>query len=370
MSRTILPGSTIGILGGGQLGRMMALKAREMGYQIAVLEPKSGSPCGQVADHEVVSGYDDLDGARELANISDVITYEFENITHETASWLEDNAYMPQGGELLRVTQDRYVEKSSIKKAGLEVAPFEPVDSKGDLERAIEEIGFPSVLKTRTGGYDGKGQWVLNGVEDVNSLSFPNVPCILESWVPFQKELSVIVTRSVTGETTTFPIGENIHVNNILHQTIVPARVDETVKKKASEIGKKLADSLQLVGTLAVELFLKDNELFVNEVAPRPHNSGHYTMEACETSQFEQHIRAVCGLPLGRTELLKPVVMVNLLGQHITPLMGSISELGDAKLHLYGKDEAKHNRKMGHINFLASSTGEAIERMNRWKLWQ
>ncbi|MBN8210139.1 5-(carboxyamino)imidazole ribonucleotide synthase [Bacillus sp. NTK071] len=370
MNRTILPGSTIGILGGGQLGRMMALKAREMGYRIAVLEPKSGSPCGQVADHEVVSGYDDLDGARELSDVSDVITYEFENITHETAKWLTENAYMPQGGELLRITQDRYVEKTTIQKSGLQVAPFEAVDSKQDLYNAIKKIGLPSVLKTRTGGYDGKGQWVLRKQEDVESLSFPNVPCILESWVPFQKELSVIVTRSVTGETATFPVGENIHVNNILHQTIVPARVDETMKNEASEVGKQLANNLNLVGTLAVELFLKDNELYVNELAPRPHNSGHYTMEACETSQFEQHIRAICGLPLGSTKQVTPVVMGNLLGQHVSPLLNSVSELGSAKLHLYGKDEAKHNRKMGHVNFLASSTEDAIERMTQWKLWE
>ncbi|WP_347552614.1 5-(carboxyamino)imidazole ribonucleotide synthase [Pseudalkalibacillus hwajinpoensis] len=370
MSKTILPGSTIGILGGGQLGRMMALKAREMGYHIAVLEPKSDSPCGQVADQEVVSGYDDLDGAEKLASISDVITYEFENITHETARWLEENAYMPQGGELLRITQDRFVEKTSIQHSGLKVAPFEAVNSEEDLQEALKTIGFPSVLKTRTGGYDGKGQWVLKSSEDANTLEFPEVPCILESWVPFQKELSVIVTRSVTGETTTFPVGENIHVNNILHQTIVPARVGDAVKNKASEIGKQLANHLQLVGTLGVELFLDDSEIYVNEVAPRPHNSGHYTMEACETSQFEQHIRAICGLPLGRTELLKPVVMGNLLGQHVNPLMENISAIGSAKLHLYGKDEAKQNRKMGHINFLAPSIEEAIERMNQLKLWQ
>lgn len=370
MSRTILPGSTIGILGGGQLGRMMALKAREMGYRIAVLEPKSDSPCGQVADHEVVSGYDDLNGARELAELSDVITYEFENITHETAKWLTENAYMPQGGELLRITQDRYVEKTTIQKSGLQVAPFEAVDSKQDLINATKKIGLPSVLKTRTGGYDGKGQWVLRNQENVSSLSFPGIPCILESWVPFQKELSVIVTRSVLGETTTFPVGENIHVNNILHQTIVPARVNDTVKNAASEIGKQLANDLNLVGTLAVELFLKDNELYVNELAPRPHNSGHYTMEACETSQFEQHIRAICGLPLGSTKQVQPVVMGNLLGQHVSPLMEGVSELGSAKLHLYGKDEAKHNRKMGHVNFLASSTDDAIKRMTQWNLWQ
>lgn len=370
MSKTILPGSTIGILGGGQLGRMMALKAREMGYQIAVLEPKNQSPCGQVADIEVVSAYDDLEGAKKLAEVSDVITYEFENVAHETASWLEENSYMPQGGELLRITQDRFVEKTSIQNAGLKIAPFQKVNSKQELIDACNEIGLPAVLKTRRGGYDGKGQWVLKEEADIEELKFPDTNCILESWVPFQKELSVIVTRSVTGEMTTFPIGENIHVNNILHQTIVPARVNDSVELKASELGKQLAEDIGLIGTLAVELFLKGNELYVNELAPRPHNSGHYTMEACETSQFEQHIRAICGLPLGSTQLLKPVVMGNILGQHVQPLVESISELGSAKLHLYGKDEAKHNRKMGHINFLGASTEEAEERMARWKLWQ
>ncbi|TLS34966.1 5-(carboxyamino)imidazole ribonucleotide synthase [Pseudalkalibacillus caeni] len=373
MSKTILPGKTIGILGGGQLGRMMALKAREMGYRITVLEPKSDSPCGQVSDHEVISPYDDREGAKELAERSDVITYEFENITHETAEWLKENAYLPQGSKLLQVTQDRKFEKNAILEAGVEVAPFREVNSIEDLENSLKELGTPAVLKTRRGGYDGKGQVVIKSDEDMQAARelSEKAACILEKWVPFEKEISVIVTRSTTGEITTFPVGENIHVDNILHQTIVPARVGSQVIEQAEGIAIKLAKAFEMIGTLAVEMFLtEDGSIYVNELAPRPHNSGHYTMEACETSQFEQHVRAVCGLPLGSTELLKPVVMVNILGEHLESVLEKIQALEGSKLHLYGKDEAKPKRKMGHINVLAPTVEEALEKINQLKIWQ
>ena len=373
MSEIIKPGSTIGILGGGQLGRMMAISAKEMGYRIAVLEPKKDSPCGQVADVEVISEYNDLEGARQLAKQCDVLTYEFENIDHKTAEWLEKNLYLPQGYKLLQITQHRALEKEAIQSLEIPVAPFRIIHHFEDLSEAINEIGVPSVLKTCRGGSDGKGQVVIHAMDEVNS-AFEELKdkgeLVLEKWISFEKELSVIVTRNVSGEVTTFPVAENIHQNNILHQSIVPARVSKDIQDKAKELAMKLANGLEMIGTLAVEMFLtKSGEIYVNELAPRPHNSGHYTIDACETSQFEQHIRAICDLPLGKTNLLKPVVMVNILGEHVPDIMDKLPEFDSIKLHLYGKEEAKTGRKMGHINVLADSVDEALTKINSLAIW-
>ncbi|MCH1624684.1 5-(carboxyamino)imidazole ribonucleotide synthase [Fredinandcohnia quinoae] len=361
----ILPGQTIGIIGGGQLGRMMALSAREMGFNIAVLDPTPNSPCGQVADIEITASYDDLEAIKKLASISDVITYEFENIDYETLTWLEWNANLPQGSQLLKITQDRGTEKSAIQKMGLKVAPFEIVNNEQELVEAIQLIGMPSVLKTCRGGYDGKGQIVLKhqgNIEEALPL-FDQGTCILEGWIPFEKEISVIVTRNSSGDVKTFPVSENIHIGNILHQSIVPARISTEIEENAREMAMKLAKGFELVGTLAVEMFVtKNGDIFINELAPRPHNSGHYTIDACETSQFEQHIRSVCNLPLGDTTLLKPVVMTNVLGEHLHHLLEDISSFGCAKIHLYGKKEAKFKRKMGHITFLGDTIEEALKK--------
>lgn len=367
----IKPGKTIGILGGGQLGRMMAIAAKEMGYQIAVLENSSQSPCGQVADDEVIAAYDDLHGARQLAEVSDVITYEFENIAKETVEWLEEEAYLPQGSDLLSITQDRKLEKKRINEAGVPTAPYLEVDNLNQLRDAIRTLHYPVVLKTARGGYDGKGQVVIHAEDDLPEADklIENNECILEKWLTFDKELSVIVTRSTTGETVTFPVAENIHVNNILHTSIVPARIPKRVEEEARKVALKLADTFQLIGTLAVELFLTaEGELYVNELAPRPHNSGHYTIDACETSQFEQHIRAICGWPLGKTTLLQPAVMVNILGQHVTKTVAAIPKFANCKLHLYGKSEAKINRKMGHITVL-NSVDEALKEIHKFGIW-
>ncbi|PJW16965.1 5-(carboxyamino)imidazole ribonucleotide synthase [Geobacillus sp. WSUCF-018B] len=371
--RRIVPGQTIGIIGGGQLGRMMALAAREMGFRIAVLDPTPDSPCGQVADVEITAPYHDLDAIAELARVSDVITYEFENIDAQALEWLEANAYVPQGSRLLAVTQDRALEKAAIVEAGLPVAPYREVDGWDELEQAVAMIGFPCVLKTRRGGYDGKGQYVLRGEGDLAKAAdlLGLGPCILEGWVPFVKEMSVIVARNLDGETAVFPVAENIHIENILHQTIVPARIPQHIEQRAVRYAKTLAASCSLVGTLAVEMFLTaDGDIYINELAPRPHNSGHYTINACATSQFAQHIRAVCNWPLGSTELLKPAVMVNLLGEHVGPAIGQIGALGGAAyLHLYGKHEAKPKRKMGHVTVLADDVEEALRRIESWQIW-
>ncbi|WP_185805434.1 5-(carboxyamino)imidazole ribonucleotide synthase [Bacillus canaveralius] len=370
--KIIVPGQTIGIIGGGQLGRMMALSAKAMGFKIAVLDPAEDSPCGQVADYRITSEYDDLDAIKQLAEVSDVITYEFENINAAAVTWLCENAYVPQGNRLLEITQDRISEKAAIERSGADVAPYSVIHSVDDIYAAIEKLGYPAVLKTARGGYDGKGQHVIRSSADLEAAGklLEKGVCVLEKWIPFEKEISVIIVRNQQGETAVFPVGENIHKDNILHQTIVPARISYKAEKNAIQKATELAESLKLVGTLAVEMFLTaDEQIYINELAPRPHNSGHYTIEACETSQFEQHIRAVCSWPLGSTKLLKPAVMVNILGEHQAQILEKIPELPDWKIHLYGKKDAKFKRKMGHVTILRDSTDDALQEAEQCGLW-
>ncbi|MDA5110432.1 5-(carboxyamino)imidazole ribonucleotide synthase [Brevibacillus thermoruber] len=371
----IKPGATIGILGGGQLGRMIALAGRAMGYRFVTMDPTEDAPCGQAADRQIVARYDDVDAAMQLAEISDVISYEFENVDARVAEVLESRAYVPQGSRLLRITQNRIREKTAIRELGIPVAPFRVIDSLDSLRAAIGELGLPAVMKTATGGYDGKGQWVLRSeaelAEAYETLSKAGTELIVEQFVPFQLELSVIAARNPSGELAVFPAAENVHRENILHLSIVPARVPDDIRQRAEAIARTIAERLDVVGLIAVEMFLTaSGELYVNELAPRPHNSGHYTMDACVTSQFEQHVRAVCDLPLGSTELLSPVVMVNILGEHLQPVLDHIGQLPrTAKLHLYGKHESKPKRKMGHLNVLAPSVEEALAQIERLEIW-
>ncbi|MCR8982262.1 5-(carboxyamino)imidazole ribonucleotide synthase [Brevibacillus laterosporus] len=373
--KQIKPGSTIGLLGGGQLGRMITLAGRAMGYRFVVLDPTEDSPCGQVSDQQIVARYDDQLAARKLAQLSDVITYEFENIDAGVAAILEEEAFVPQGSKLLGITQHRVKEKTTLQACGLPVAPFRVVASAEDVRAAVVELGLPAVMKTATGGYDGKGQWVLRSFEEIEEafscLAKAKTELIVEKFVPFTKELSVIVARNVSGEIAAFPIAENIHRENILHQSIVPARIEREIQQRAERLAIELAEKLEMVGLLAVEMFLtEDGGLYINEMAPRPHNSGHYTMDACLTSQFEQHIRAISNLPLGSTKLLSPVVMVNILGEHVAPLLKKIDQLPKkAKLHLYGKQEAKEKRKMGHINLVAESVDVALQQAEKLGIW-
>ncbi|MFF3024123.1 5-(carboxyamino)imidazole ribonucleotide synthase [Gottfriedia sp. NPDC057948] len=372
-SKVILPGQTIGIIGGGQLGRMMALSAKEMGYKIAVLDPTPNSPCGQVSDIEITAEYSNLEAIKQLAKVSDVITYEFENIDVKALEYLDEHSYLPQGSELLKLTRNRLTEKTAIQNLGIKVAPFQLVENEEQFSEAVTNIGLPAVLKTTTGGYDGKGQVVLKSEEDfVEALELvKKQQCILEGWVPFEKELSIIVARNSNGEVNTFPIAENVHMNQILHTSSVPANTSKSVIKTAENYAKKVASSFHLVGVLAIELFVtEDEQVYINELAPRPHNTGHYTMEAVETSQFKQHIRAVCNLPLGNTELLKPVVMVNILGEHVEEVLNVMQNDSSLNVHLYGKEESKKGRKMGHINIMAASTELAMQKVQELGIWK
>ncbi|MCM3728865.1 5-(carboxyamino)imidazole ribonucleotide synthase [Neobacillus cucumis] len=371
----IKPGSTIGILGGGQLGRMISIAGRNMGYRFITLDPTPDSPCGQAADQQIISSFSDLKAAKELADSSDVITYEFENVDSNVTSLLENSSFVPQGSELLQITQNRIREKSTLNFYNVPVAPFLVIESENDIHKAVDCFGFPSIMKTATGGYDGKGQWIIKSRDDIpNAIeTWENAgkDMIIEKFIPFSKELSVIVARNLQGQTKTFPVAENIHVNNILHQSIVPARITVEQQEKAKKISLKVAESLQVIGLIAIEMFLtNDGEIIVNELAPRPHNSGHYSMDACITSQFEQHIRAICGLPLGDTTLLSPIIMVNILGQHLREVHTKINQLPPtAKLHLYGKKESVENRKMGHINFLGSSIEQVDQQIKDLNIW-
>ncbi|MFC5452214.1 5-(carboxyamino)imidazole ribonucleotide synthase [Paenibacillus aestuarii] len=380
----IKPGSTIGVLGGGQLGRMLALAGRNMGYRFVTLDPTEDAPCGQVADEQILAGYDDVEAARKLADKSDVITYEFENVDAHVTDILMKESYVPQGSQLLYTTQHRLREKRAIEAAGVPVAPYAEIGSADQLREAVERFGTPCVLKTATGGYDGKGQWVIRSLDEVTeayeTLSRAKTELVLEQFIHFDKELSVIAARSPRGEVKAFPAAENIHVHNILHQSIVPARIPADVQQEAEQLAIRIAESLGVIGLIAVEMFLtKNGQIYVNELAPRPHNSGHYTMEACRTSQFEQHVRAICNLPLGSTELLTPVVMVNVLGEHMAPLLEKVDatgfledeELGiSAKVHLYGKLEAKEKRKMGHINLLVRDVNQAQAWIDCTGIWK
>lgn len=371
----LLAGDTIGIVGGGQLGRMMALSARYMGFRIGVLDPTPNCPAAQVADFQVTAEYDDTAAIRELAERSDVLTYEFENVNADAIDEVRGLAAVPQGTELLRVTQDRVHEKEFINAHGIETAPWKAVNSIEELVVALESIGYPAVLKTRSGGYDGHGQAVLRGVEDVEALAekayasqeFP--PSILEGFVDFAFEASILVSGNGS-QFVTFPIVHNIHKNNILHLTVAPAVLSSEVEKVAHALALNLARGFELAGTLAIELFItRDMRVIVNELAPRPHNSGHYTIEACSIDQFDAHIRGIAGWPLPQPQLLSPAVMVNVLGQHVAPTRGCIALHPEWNVHDYGKAEVKHNRKMGHITVLGNDTEALVRSLENSGCW-
>ncbi|WP_088005733.1 5-(carboxyamino)imidazole ribonucleotide synthase [Indiicoccus explosivorum] len=372
MTKIVLPGQTIGIIGGGQLGRMMALAARESGFRIAVLDPNPASPAGQVADIRIAAPYGDKKALSELAEVSDVITYEFENIDADGLETVCRNAYVPQGADLIRVTQNRILEKQRIQAAGVSVADYVTADSFGEFLEKAEHLGFPFIIKTATGGYDGKGQQLIASREDFESAKplFEHGPCVAETFVPFTKEISVIIQRSTVGETALLPVAENVHKDHILHETIVPARISAETAAKAREAAIKIADHLNLAGTLAVEMFVLDNgEILVNELAPRPHNSGHFSIEACSSSQFHQHIRAICGWQLKTPALLSPAVMVNVLGEQAALIAEKGPRIPGWSIHLYGKGEAKPKRKMGHVTILTEHLETALDEIQQSGIW-
>lgn len=369
MKPPLLPGATIGVMGGGQLGRMFAMAARRMGYRVHIFTPEKNGPAGQFADLTHVADYSDEAAVRRFAADVDVITFEFENIPIETVEWCGHERELRPAGAILHMAQNRAREKNFLAGAGFPVAPFKAVRSAHELESALEQIGRPAVLKTAAFGYDGKGQQTINTREDYDEIwsAASADEMVVEGMIDFEKEISVIVARGVDGALATFPVCENLHKNHILDVTIAPARVDSRVAAEAAELAQSIAQTTGLVGLLAVEMFLtKKGGLLVNELAPRPHNSGHWTIEGCATSQFEQQVRAVCGLPLGSTEILRPSAMANLLGdiwQGGEPNWAQALSIDGVHLHLYGKHEPRPRRKMGHLTAVAETAEKAQERV-------
>ena len=363
---TILPGAIIGVLGSGQLGRMFAMAARRMGYLVHTFSPETDTPTGQVADVEVTAPYEDLDAARAFADQVEVVTFEFENVPAATVEAIAERVTVRPGGAVLHTTQHRLREKTFLQQAGFPVAPFRHVRTLAELRDALDSINCPAVLKTAGFGYDGKGQRLIRTRADSADAftSLDGQEAILEAFVDFEREVSVVCARGANGEIRHFGVVENSHERHILDCTIAPARVSPETERAAIEIAKSLLEQLDVVGVLCVEFFLaRDGKLFVNELAPRPHNSGHFTIDACATSQFEQQVRAVCGLPLGATEQLRPAAMSNLLGdlwQDGAPDWRAACAFPNVKLHLYGKHEARPGRKMGHLTALAPTTDEAL----------
>ncbi|PHX59242.1 MAG: 5-(carboxyamino)imidazole ribonucleotide synthase [Opitutia bacterium] len=369
MERPLLPGGTIGILGGGQLGRMSAIAARRLGYKVKTFDPSGQACAAAIADEHIAAEWSDTEALTRFAQGCGRITLEFENIPPATVEFVAQSVPSHPSANVLAICQNRRREKEFLRASGIPCANFAVVASLVELQAAVKSIGFPCVLKTADFGYDGKGQVKLPTAEvDLASAlnKIGGAVGVLEAWVPFQLEISVLVARTVDGRTAVYDPAENIHRNHILHLSISPARISEATAAEARALALSIADKIQLVGLLAVEMFVKDGRIVVNELAPRPHNSGHQTFDANETSQFEQHIRAVCGLPLGGTKPLQPAVMLNLLGDlwknGQEPDWTLVLADPSAKLHLYDKGEAAPGRKMGHVTLTAPTLADALHR--------
>lgn len=363
--------SSIGVIGGGQLGRMFALDAKRMGYHVITLDPQEHSPCGQVSDEQIVAQYNDMGAIEKLGAETDIVTYEFENIAIESVQYLEQHGYrVTPSSDVLRITQDRLLEKQFVRDCGIATADFVSVASVAELEAAMRDIGFPAILKTSRGGYDGKGQWRIESAEGghIALTQARGAHLIYERMIPFERELSVVATRDATGEIVTYPAAENEHDAGILAMTIAPARVSADVSERARLIARTIGDQLSIVGTYCVELFLaRDSTILVNEIAPRPHNSGHYTIDVTQCSQYEQHVRAICGLPLAQPRIFSDAIMMNILGTGTgNQLDGVNALLSDPStiIHMYGKRHAVARRKMGHFTMLVDDpiTDAAIAR--------
>ena len=362
--KPVLPGATIGVLGSGQLGRMFAIAARRLGYRVHTFSPDEDTPTGQIADAEVTSSYDDLDAVRRFAANVDVVTFEFENVPAATAEAAESSAPVRPAGEVLHITQHRLREKQYLSKHGFPVAPFATVRTRDELDQALATVGTPAILKSAGFGYDGKGQFPVSSADDADSAwSQLGQEGVLERRIDFDCELSVVAVRAHDGVFVHYGAVRNSHVRGILDLTVAPAGVPREIEREAVEIARAVVDQMGVVGVLCVEFFVTGNgKLLINELAPRPHNSGHFTIDACVTSQFEQQLRAVCGLPLGNPGMLKPAAMVNLLGEIWAggpPDWLAACAHPNAKLHLYGKLEPRPGRKMGHITVVSESPLDA-----------
>ena len=362
----ILPGGTIGILGGGQLGRMMAMEGRRMGYRIGVLDPVENCPAAQVADFHVQSELTNTQRVIDFVDQVDVVTIETELVPWMLLADIESGKATRPSSCVLALVQDRLVQREFLQDHSFPQTPFASVKDRASMTTAAQRVAFPAILKKRRSGYDGKGQIRVASMDHLSEAwrELGEAPSVLETVASFKMELSVVLARSLHGDIQLYPLAENAHRQNILHTTRVPARVADTVRLRAEELAVSLAEALDYCGVMAVEFFLlEDDTLLINEVAPRPHNSGHFTFGACVTSQFEQHLRAICGLPLGDTSLMHPVVMVNLLGdlwRDGPPRWDRLLTHPQVRLHLYGKSHAAPGRKMGHVLLMAENLDQAL----------
>ncbi len=358
-------GATIGIIGGGQLGKMMAQSAQKMGYKVIVLDPNEDCPCRYVAHQFIHANYYDEQALNQLGENSDVVTYEFENISSEQLKKLTQLYHIPQGYQAIELLQDRLTEKQTLLEANTQIVPFVQIQTNQDLLKAIEKLGFPFIVKTRFGGYDGKGQILVRNDSELDEAYqlVEKQECVAEQYLDIQKEVSLTVTIGNEQQTTYFPLQENEHQNQILFKTVVPARSDK--ENEARKEVEKITRAIHFVGTFTVEFFIdKENNLYVNEIAPRPHNSGHYSIEACDYSQFDTHILAITGQKLPQAiELLKPTVMMNLLGRDLDLLENEFSRHPDWHIHIYGKKERKPDRKMGHMTLLTDDVNQTEQYM-------
>ena len=369
--KPIVPGATIGVLGSGQLGRMFAIAARRMGYRVHVLSPESDTPAGQIADVEFTAGYDDLDAIRTFARGVQVVTFEFENVPARTAEAAAQFAPVRPNGMALHVSQQRAREKAFLRDRGFPVTPFAAISTEADLEGALASVGTAGVLKTASFGYDGKGQARVGSADQARAAwdGMGRVEAVLEAFIDFACEVSVVGARGVDGWTATYGLIANTHAHHVLDVSLLPAGVPPAVAERAAEIARGVLEALDIVGVLCVEFFLTHaGELLINELAPRPHNSGHLTIDACTCSQFEQQVRAICGLPPGSTHHLRPAAMANLLGDlwaNGEPDWAAACAVPDVALHLYGKTEPRPGRKMGHLTALGGTADEARDRVIR-----
>lgn len=360
-------GSTIGIIGGGQLGKMMAQSAQQMGYKVIVLDPNSSCPCQYVANEFINAAYDDQIALDRLGALSDVITYEFENISANQLQALASKYNIPQGYQAIQLLQDRLTEKQTLQDSGSNIAPFLQLTDYDDLVKAVDSIGYPFIVKTRFGGYDGKGQVLVKDATHLDEARqlIQSQECVAEQYLNLSKEVSLTVTIGTNNQITYFPLQENEHQNQILFKTIVPARVQDNKEQEARNEVNKIIKAIHFIGTFTVEFFIdQQNQLYVNEIAPRPHNSGHYTIEACEYSQFDTHIKAITGQQLPQqVTLLKPAIMMNLLGRDLDLLEDQFAEHPEWHVHIYGKNERKFNRKMGHLTVLTNDINETEQKL-------
>jgi 5-(carboxyamino)imidazole ribonucleotide synthase len=376
--RIIEPGSVLGVLGGGQLGAMFAGDARRMGYPIAVWDQDPDAPAHHLADHSFTAYFSDSGAREEFSSLVRAVTFEWENVPAELCVWLEQRHAVRPSSAVLRIIQDRVEQKQFLQSNGLPVAPFVGIESPDQLADAVTQTGIPAICKTATSGYDGKGQWQIRQQLDVKEVARilrtserPAPRWIIEQLVDFEQELSVLVARGADGECRIYPVVENRHERGILRMTVAPSPVSSHIAVRSSDLARQAVALLKGVGVFCIELFhTPDDRLFINEIAPRPHNSGHYTLDACTVSQFEQQVRALCGLPLGEVRQLSPAAMVNLIGaeaQAVTSGLGfnELLSTPGARLHLYGKKVVRPGRKMGHVTFLADTGEEAVALANR-----